>query len=190
MVKFLKNMAQFSCFVLILVWASGCARKEQVKVAAGGEASASTTEGVKADAGAEITEHGGEKDNGTAKETPPAQPAPPPPPPAPQQTPPSEQPVELYAVVNGLDVTVLVGAVFAAKKEEMLFLYSRDAASDCGNVQVTGLLTNSRAGICQIAFLPLEQGFKPGQEGEASVTITPRRDGAQVKTWSFRVKAD
>lgn len=195
MVKFVKNMGQFCCFVVLLALASGCARKEQVKVAAGGEATASGNSGVKADADVyeDETPTAPPPPASTQEAPPPPIPAPattPPSPPAPPQSPPSEKAAVLYAVVEGSDVTVHSGDTFASRRQDMLFFYSQEASSDCGNVQVTGLMVNSRAGICQIAFLPLEQGFKPGQEEQASVTITPRRDAAQVRTWSFRVKAE
>jgi hypothetical protein len=96
----------------------------------------------------------------------------PPQPPAPDAQPPSEQPPTVEVVVDGLTRPVAEGETLKIERQRMLFFYSAAAAPDCSNVQVSGLITRTLAGLCQVAFLPLEQGIGAGHEREVSITVT------------------
>lgn len=96
----------------------------------------------------------------------------PPQPPAPDAQPPSAQPPTVEVVVDGLTRPLADGETLKVDRQRMLFFYSSEAAPDCSNVQVSGLITRTLAGLCQVAFLPLEQGIGAGQEREVSITVT------------------
>jgi len=98
--------------------------------------------------------------------------APPPQPPAPDAQQPSDQPATVEVVVDGVTRPLADGETLKIGPQRMLFFYSNAASPDCSNVQVSGLLARSLAGLCQVAFLPLEQGVKPGQERDVSITVT------------------
>lgn len=109
-------------------------------------------------------------------------------PPSPATEPPSSKPPTVEVIVDGTTRPVHDGEEFVIDGQRMIFFYSAAAASDCSNVKVTGLVRRSLAGLCQVSFLPLEQGFKPGQVADATITVTTEsgETGAYV-TRSFRV---
>lgn len=116
----------------------------------------------------------------------------PPQPPAPDAQPPSAQPPTVEVVVEGLTRPLAEGETLKIGPQRMLFFYSAAASPDCSNVQVSGLVSRSLAGLCQVAFLPLEQGVKPGQERDVSITVTAPLStnsdaGTQAVTRRFRV---
>lgn len=96
----------------------------------------------------------------------------PPQPPDPDAQPPSVRPPTVEVVVEGVTRPLADGETLKIGPQRMLFFYSAAASPDCSNVQVSGLVSRSLAGLCQVAFLPLEQGVKPGQEREVSITVT------------------
>lgn len=118
--------------------------------------------------------------------------APPPQPPAPDAQQPSDQPATVEVVVDGVTRPLADGETLKIGPQRMLFFYSTAASPDCSNVSVSGLLARSLAGLCQVAFLPLEQGVKPGQERDVSITVTAPLStnsdaGTQAVTRRFRV---
>lgn len=96
--------------------------------------------------------------------------------------PPAKTSVEVE--MDGVSLPVKGGETFIIEKSRMLFFYSKGVSPDCGNVKVVGLLTRPQiAGFCQIGFLPIEQGFKPGETRDAGISVS---SGPSV---AFRVKA-
>lgn len=109
-------------------------------------------------------------------------------PPAPEVEPPSAKPPVVEVIVDGVTRPVVDGEQFVIEEQRMLFFYSASATPDCSNVKVEGLVRRSLAGLCQVGFLPMEQGFKPGQTADATITVTTESgdEGAYVKR-TFRV---
>jgi hypothetical protein len=96
--------------------------------------------------------------------------------------PPSERPVNIDVVLDGVTSPVADGASYAIAADRMLFFYSSAAAPDCANVAVENLVKRPLGGLCQIGFMPKEQGLKCGDEKPASISVGSTRR-------SFRVKA-
>jgi len=115
-------------------------------------------------------------------------PLPPPalPPPAPStassDTPTAPPPKKVFVVeLDASGTSLNDGVVIEVAYDRMIFLRDSRMAPDCSNVQVTNLYMKSMGSICQVGFLPLEQGFKPGDVKDATWKVGSEQRSFKVK---------
>ncbi len=159
--------------VAISIAMAGCAERAEPKTAVDYNAS-----------GAASTPAQPQKNASTAETTAP-RPSPPP------TEPPSVKYQGVECEYNGETVRLSGGETFTIKKEQQFYCYSLAAAVDCSNVSVSGMSLGSKAGICQIGFLPIEQKISGTREvsiniAGAKISFKIQVSGGSYKTASFR----
>jgi len=124
---------------------------------------------------------------------PPPPPALPPPSPstASSDTPTAPPPKKVFVVeLDASGTTLSDGVVIEVALDRMIFLRDSRMAPDCSNVQVTNLYMKSMGSICQVGFLPLEQGLKPGEQRDATWKVGSEQRSFKDKCLPAPKKAD